>query len=91
MNPIKMRVRESPVRMSVAGRSVTMAVGDARVLYVGGEQYTGAYTVTPDAENAVVLPTTGKVLAQDVTVKKIPVFEVSNADGTTIYIASEVD
>ena len=38
----------------------------------------------------VVLPTKNKLLADDVTVTKVPYYEVSNETGTTVYIASEV-
>ena len=58
--------------------------------FIGGEPYSGEYVVTPLAEEAVVLPTTNKILYDDVTVTKVPYFETSNTSGTTVYIASEV-
>lgn len=57
---------------------------DASVNY-----YTGAYTVTPQADSEVVLPTKMKMLTDDVTVFKVPYFETSNQYGDTVYIASE--
>lgn len=80
-----------PVKMHVKKDAFTMSVGAARVLYIGGEPYTGDCTVTPKADTDIVLNTCGKLLDDDVIVKKIPYFEVSNTqDGKTVYIGSEV-
>lgn len=51
--------------------------------------YNGDYEVTPSSE-AQTLYTTNKVMADDVSIKKIPYFETSNEYGKTIYIGSEV-
>lgn len=53
-------------------------------------QYEGSYTVTPKVD-AQTLPTAKKYMEQDVTVLAIPVYRTTNtADGTTVYIAKEV-
>lgn len=52
--------------------------------------YTDEYIVTPLAHAATVLPTSGRTLAEDVTVLEIPYYETSNVSGRTIYIGSEV-
>ena len=58
--------------------------------YVGGSPYEGSYLVTPKIE-AQVLPTAKKYLENDVTIKEIPFFEVSNTSGgNTVYIGNEV-
>lgn len=58
--------------------------------YVGGEPYAGDYVVTPKVVEQV-LPTKDKVLVDDITIKEVPVFRVSNTSGgTTVYIAKEV-
>lgn len=58
--------------------------------YVGGEKYEGEYVVTPKVE-AQTMRTKDKVLTDDVTVKAIPFFNVSNnSGGSTAYIGSEV-
>ena len=60
------------------------------MIYTGGEPYVGEYEVTPKVEQSTVLETTNKVLAKDITVQKIPQFEVSNeADGKTLIIGEE--
>ena len=54
------------------------------------EQYVGDYTVIPKLDQQV-LKTKQKVMTDDLTVKEIPVYEVSNTSGgTTFYIAKEV-
>lgn len=69
--------------------AVDFVVDNVRVA-AGGEAYEGDYEVVPKAFEPVVLPTKNKLLADDVTVTKVPYYEVSNETGTTVYIASEV-
>lgn len=60
------------------------------VEYIGGELYEGDYTVTPKVE-AQTIPTKDKVLTEDMKVRAIPFFNVSNTSGgNTVYIGSEV-
>lgn len=67
--------------------TATLTTGDLTV--VGGTEYKGRYTATPDVE-PIILPTKDKVLRDDITVFKIPLWEVSNPqNGTTIYIGGE--
>lgn len=52
--------------------------------------YTGTYEITPQV-NAQMMATRDKLMTDDVTVRAIPTYEVSNAaGGSTFYIASEV-
>ena len=67
-----------------------MAVELGRPVYMGGEPYEGPYDVTPKV-TAQTLPTAKKLMREDVSVRAIPYFDVSNpAGGNTIYIANEV-
>lgn len=62
------------------------------VSIVAGKEdpYTGAYKVTPKIYGPVVLETKDKSMADDVTVLKIPQFEVSNeAGGNTLIMGDE--
>lgn len=55
------------------------------------EQYEGEYEVTP-LVTAQKLPTKKKVMIDDLTVKEIPFFDVSNnSGGTTVYIGEEIE
>ena len=55
-----------------------------------GEPYEGPYDVTPKVM-AQTLSTAKKLMRDDVSVRAIPYFDVSNpAGGNTIYIANEV-
>ncbi len=57
------------------------------VNHIEGERYDGEYVVTPLAKNEVVLETSGKIMLDDVTVRKVPYFETSNeSGGYTVYI-----
>ena len=59
-------------------------------LYKDADLYTGAYQVTPKT-GAQVLPTAQKLMTDDVTIKPIPIYDVSNpSGGRTVYIAREV-
>ena len=51
--------------------------------------YEGEYVVTPKVEYDSVLSTNGKQMRQDVTVLKIPQFEVSNESGGKTLIIGE--
>lgn len=58
--------------------------------FIGGEEYKGAYEVTPKVE-AQTLPTKDKMLIDDMTIKAIPIFKVSNTTGgNTVFIGNEV-
>ena len=58
--------------------------------YIGGEPYDGEYIVTPKISGQS-LPTKNKVLVDDVTIKEIPFYNVSNASGgNTVYIGDKI-
>lgn len=65
------------------------AMGEVHVVTVGAAPYDGAYTVTPKIEPQT-LGTKDKLMADDVTVKSIPYFEMDNNNGTTVFIGNEV-
>lgn len=89
------------IRFEVAGRreirftvdgaeEIGMAVGKAVVLRQEPEKYRGAYTVTPKTERQT-LETAGKLLTDNVAVREIPYYDVSNTSGgSTVYIGREV-
>ena len=78
------------IELFVESQEFELEVEPALMIYTGGEPYVGEYEVTPKVEQSTVLETTNKVLAKDITVKKIPQFEVSNeADGKTLIIGEE--
>ena len=67
-------------RSAPAGRIAAAAEADVEV-------YDGDYDVTPQLDSEVVLATGRKKMKSDVTVKKIPQYEVSNeAGGTTLIL-----
>ena len=69
---------------------LTMSTELGRPVYLGGEPYDGPYDVTPKV-TAQTLQTAQKFMREDVSVRAIPYFDVSNpAGGNTIYIANEV-
>lgn len=60
------------------------------LISVEGKKYEGEYDITPSTYNDKVLATRNLVMAKDVTVRKIPQFEVSNtSDGKTLIIGEE--
>ena len=67
-------------------------VGNLATAYaIGATTYTGEYEVTPTVEG-LGLQTKHKYMTDDVTVRAIPFFEVSNTGGgTTVYIADEIE
>ncbi len=66
--------------------------GDVQTVtkYVGGTPYDGDYTIIPKVSEQT-MPTKEKVMIDDVLVKAIPFFNVSNTSGgSTVYIGKEV-
>ena len=90
---MSLRVEFRPPGMTIllSGQAMGISTGTpiARE-YVGGDPYEGSYTITPLASQAVILPTTNKILRDDITVTKVPYYETSNLSGTTVFIASGV-
>lgn len=79
---VRIKVSSSP--------ALSFHVEQGRPTYIGGEPYDGPYDVTPKV-TAQTLPTAKKLMREDVSVRAIPYFDVSNpAGGNTIYIAKEV-
>lgn len=63
-----------------------LTVEPAVTVSVGGDLYTGDYTVNPDFHGKT-LETRNKTMDEDVIVKPIEVTRVSNpSGGTTVYI-----
>lgn len=72
------------------GNAPAMFVDLGRPVYLSGEPYDGPYEVTPKV-TAQTLPTKKMLMREDVSIRAIPYFDVSNqAGGNTIYIANEV-
>lgn len=64
------------------------------VVETGGDTplYEGPYEVTPKVETAVTLKTKALRMREDVVIRKIPQYEVSNdAGGKTFIIGDEYD
>lgn len=76
---IQVRVtQQSAVRVDVTGTTV-----------VGAPEYSGPYDITP-LFTAQVLPTAKRLMQQDLTIKKIPQYEVDNdSSGYTLIIGEE--
>lgn len=76
---IQVRVaQQSAVRVDVTGTTV-----------VGAPEYSGPYDITP-LFSAQVLPTAKRLMQQDLTIKKIPQYEVTNdSNGYTLIIGEE--
>lgn len=54
--------------------------------------YGGEYTVIPKAFEEQVLPTSNRVLKEDVIVKEVPFYETGNdSGGITAYIGKDVE
>ena len=53
--------------------------------------YSGEYQVVPKAFEQQVLPTSNRVLKEDVVVREVPFYVVSNeSDGVTAYIGKDM-
>ena len=87
---IRLKISGSRLRLNVNSPKIGMKIGQAVIVSVGGEPYEGEYEVTPKISSQT-LATAKKLMKDDVMVKAIPYFDVSNpAGGQTIYIGSEL-
>ena len=58
----------------------------------GFPKYEGEYEVTPSMSEDITLETAKKLMTDDLTVKKVPRYDVTNeAGGTTSYIGGMVN
>ena len=87
---IELYINSEEYELVAENQEFELEVEPALMVYTGGEPYVGGYEVTPKVAQSTVLETANKVLAKDITVKKIPQFEVSNeAAGKTLIIGEE--
>lgn len=56
---------------------------------VRAEPYHGQYDITPKAYDDQVFETIGKVMTDNIVIRKVPYVESHNESGTTVYIAKE--
>ena len=88
---IRFKVRDETVRLTVKSHAFGFNLKKAVVVRTGHKTYEGPYEVTPKADEQQTLQTKGMSMKEDMTVKAIPYFDVSNnAGGQTIYIGTEV-
>ena len=82
---------QSEINVHVAAPStVQVQLQDVSLINVVGEKYEGDYEVTPSTYSDKVMATQNMVMSKDVTIRKIPQFEVSNtAAGKTLIIGEE--
>ena len=89
MKPTSTRV-DVEIGTGVKRLDATIKDYQAVTVYKDADPYTGSYQVTPKV-NAQTMPTAQKLMTQDVTIKAIPIYDVSNGSGgRTVYIAKEV-
>ena len=78
------------IQVRVAQQSaVSVRIAGAAPVRVDVTEYSGPYDITP-LFTAQVLPTAKKLMQKDVTIRKIPQYEVSNdSSGYTLIIGEE--
>lgn len=86
---IQVRVaQQSAVSVRIAG-AASVRVDVTGTTVVGAPEYSGPYDITP-LFSAQVLPTAKRLMQQDLTIKKIPQYEVANdSSGYTLIIGEE--
>ena len=86
---IQVRVaQQSAVSVRIAG-AAPVKVDVTGTAVVSAPEYNGPYDITP-LFSAQVLPTAKRLMQQNLTIKKIPQYEVSNdSNGYTLIIGEE--
>lgn len=91
---VKLSVNESQqqfnlVSISEEKKQFDLSV-ESQIITTAYEPYSGEYIVIPKPIEQI-LETKDKHMADDVTVREIPYYEVSNISGVTVYIGSTID
>lgn len=82
---------DATVILNVAQQEPIGLVAESSISIDNVPKYEGAYEVVPKAWHNQNLATKGKLMANNVTVFKVPYYETVNLfDGKTAYIAEEV-
>lgn len=88
--PFELARRDEEFIFTFEEPEINFTIEEAVIVNGGGnyDVYDGEYVVTPKKDQEQILETKEKLMADDVTVLKIPYFETSNPfDGQTIFIA----
>ena len=86
---IELYINSEEYELVAENQEFDLEIDSTTIVYTGGVPYMGSYEVTPKVEQSTVLETSNKVLSKDVTVLKIPQFEVSNESGGKTFIIGE--
>ncbi len=94
MTPLKIKIHKPPsLKVNLLKpASLLVKLPEAIVIYSGNDlpKYDGEHVITPSAESEQILKTADKHVQNDITVKKIPYYEIDNtAGGMTIYIGTD--
>lgn len=86
---IQVRVaQQSAVSVRIAG-TASVRVDMTGTTVVGAPEYSGPYDITP-LFSAQTLPTAKRLMQRNLTIKKIPQYEVTNdSNGYTLIIGEE--
>jgi hypothetical protein len=68
-------------RIQANNANLRECIETAEALPDMGEPFAGEYTIIPTADEAQILKTSQKVMTKDLTIEKIPYYEVSNTTG----------
>ena len=77
------------MRLKYKYNNVWEEIPNFKVLISDLPLYAGEYTITPSTYTDDILITKNKKLEDNITVKKIPQYEVSNDNGYTLSIGEE--
>lgn len=75
--------------VSESAQMIDMLV-DMQIINNATDPYEGEYVVVPSTREQM-LHTNGKRMEDDVTVREIPYYEVSNQSGITVFIADNIN
>lgn len=84
------RNAELEAELSPNGIISDMLIGTINIIHGEYPAYEGLYEVTPRAE-AQTIETAKKLLEDDISIKAIPYYDVSNQYGRTIYIGGDIN
>lgn len=88
---VTFEIKKPTVSFNVSSASSLRFDLQAVFIEGGGKPYNGPYEVSPELDMDIELPTKGTTPKEDITVLKIPKYEVSNeSGGTTLIVGGEL-
>lgn len=71
MEKITLNISNNNIQLNIPRDNIKLNISDTKIVYIGGEYYTGLYEIIPSTV-IQTLNTTGKTLERNIIIEPIP-------------------